>query len=40
MKRPLASDAQLARVHPVEYVRAIREAAPERGTVHLDPDTR
>ena len=36
---PLASDAQLARVHPVEYVRAIREAAPERGTVHLDPDT-
>ena len=36
---PLASDAELARVHPIEYVRAIREAAPERGTVHLDPDT-
>jgi acetoin utilization deacetylase AcuC-like enzyme len=36
---PLATDAQLARVHPVEYVRAIREAAPETGTVHLDPDT-
>jgi len=36
---PLATDAQLARVHPAEYVRAIREAAPERGTVHLDPDT-
>ena len=36
---PLASDEQLARVHPMEYVRAIREAAPERGTVHLDPDT-
>jgi len=36
---PLATDEQLARVHPVEYVRAIRDAAPERGTVHLDPDT-
>jgi acetoin utilization deacetylase AcuC-like enzyme len=36
---PLATDAQLARVHPAEYVRAIREAAPVRGTVHLDPDT-
>ena len=36
---PLATDEQLARVHPIEYVRAIREAAPSRGTVHLDPDT-
>jgi acetoin utilization deacetylase AcuC-like enzyme len=36
---PLATDEQLARVHPPEYVRAIREAAPEDGTVHLDPDT-
>ncbi|MCX7960883.1 MAG: histone deacetylase family protein [Burkholderiales bacterium] len=36
---PLATDAQLARVHPLEYVRAIRAAAPERGLVHLDPDT-
>ncbi len=36
---PLATDEQLARVHPLEYVRAIREAAPEAGTVHLDPDT-
>jgi acetoin utilization deacetylase AcuC-like enzyme len=36
---PLASDEQLARVHPIEYVRAIRDAAPEAGTVHLDPDT-
>lgn len=36
---PLASDEQLARVHPMEYVRAIREAAPTEGTVHLDPDT-
>jgi acetoin utilization deacetylase AcuC-like enzyme len=36
---PLASDEQLARVHPIEYVRAIRGAAPQSGTVHLDPDT-
>jgi len=36
---PLASDEQLARVHPLEYVRAIRDAAPAEGTVHLDPDT-
>src|SRR5438067_2206353 len=36
---PLATDEQLSRVHPLEYVRAIREAAPEEGTVHLDPDT-
>ena len=36
---PLATDEQLARVHPLDYVRAIREAAPEAGTVHLDPDT-
>ena len=36
---PLATDEQLARVHPMEYVQAIRETAPEEGTVHLDPDT-
>jgi len=36
---PLVSDEQLARVHPLEYVRAIREVAPQEGTVHLDPDT-
>ncbi|HET7366231.1 MAG TPA: histone deacetylase family protein [Burkholderiales bacterium] len=36
---PLASDEQLERVHPREYVRAIREVAPSEGTVHLDPDT-
>jgi acetoin utilization deacetylase AcuC-like enzyme len=36
---PLATDEQLARVHPLEYVRAIRDAAPGQGTVHLDPDT-
>jgi acetoin utilization deacetylase AcuC-like enzyme len=36
---PLASDAQLARVHPMDYIQAIRAAAPQSGTVHLDPDT-
>ena len=36
---PLATDEQLVRVHPPDYVSAIRAAAPERGTVHLDPDT-
>ena len=36
---PLATDEQLARVHPLEYVQAVREAAPASGTVHLDPDT-
>ena len=36
---PLATDEQLARVHPAEYVRAIRDVAPRAGTIHLDPDT-
>src|SRR4051812_49592724 len=36
---PLATDEQLERVHPAQYVRAIREIAPQAGTVHLDPDT-
>jgi acetoin utilization deacetylase AcuC-like enzyme len=36
---PLATDEQLARVHPADYVRAIRDTAPQSGTVHLDPDT-
>src|SRR5918994_3126084 len=36
---PLATDEQLARVPPPDYVRAIRDAAPRAGTVHLDPDT-
>jgi acetoin utilization deacetylase AcuC-like enzyme len=36
---PLATDEQLARAHPLEYVQAIRQAAPRQGTVHLDPDT-
>ena len=36
---PLATDEQIARVHPLDYMRAIRDAAPASGTVRLDPDT-
>jgi acetoin utilization deacetylase AcuC-like enzyme len=36
---PLATDEELARAHPLEYVQAIRQVAPRAGTVHLDPDT-
>ncbi len=36
---PLATVEQLARVHPNEYIEAIRRARPARGIVHLDPDT-
>ena len=36
---PLATEEQLSRVHPREYVHAIHDAAPREGTVHLDPDT-
>jgi acetoin utilization deacetylase AcuC-like enzyme len=36
---PEAKASELARVHPVEYIEAIREASPSRGIVHLDPDT-
>ena len=39
IEAPLATDEQLARVHPIEYVEAIRASAPQQGTVHLDPDT-
>lgn len=36
---PAARISELARVHPLEYIEAIREASPEHGIVHLDPDT-
>src|SRR3954470_20816337 len=36
---PLATDEQLTRVHPHEYVRSIRQVAPREGTIHLDADT-
>jgi acetoin utilization deacetylase AcuC-like enzyme len=36
---PAAKVSELARVHPIEYIEAIRDASPARGIVHLDPDT-
>jgi len=36
---PLAKMGELTRVHPAEYVEAVRMAAPQHGIVHLDPDT-
>ena len=36
---PLAADAAIARIHPQEYIDAIREAAPNHGRVALDQDT-
>jgi acetoin utilization deacetylase AcuC-like enzyme len=36
---PAAKLSELARVHPLEYVEAVRDAAPKTGIVHLDPDT-
>jgi len=39
VEAPLASRAQLERVHAPDYVTALEQAAPEKGTVHLDPDT-
>ncbi|MBI4293201.1 MAG: histone deacetylase family protein [Betaproteobacteria bacterium] len=36
---PLAKVTDLARVHPLDYIEAIRMASPAQGIVHLDPDT-
>jgi acetoin utilization deacetylase AcuC-like enzyme len=36
---PQATFEQLARVHPREYIESLANTAPERGIVHLDPDT-
>src|ERR1700704_1795971 len=36
---PLADDASVARVHPQEYIEAIRAAAPQHGRTALDADT-
>src|SRR5438876_8268894 len=36
---PAAKTSELARVHPIEYIEAIREASPRSGIAHLDPDT-
>jgi acetoin utilization deacetylase AcuC-like enzyme len=34
-----AKVSELARVHPLEYIEAVRDASPRTGIVHLDPDT-
>ena len=39
VEAPLASHAQLERVHAPDYITALEQAAPEKGVVHLDPDT-
>jgi acetoin utilization deacetylase AcuC-like enzyme len=36
---PVVSDDHLARVHPRNYINAVKAAAPDDGIVHLDPDT-
>ena len=36
---PLADRAQLERVHAPDYINRLEDTAPERGLVHLDPDT-
>ena len=36
---PLADDASIARVHPQDYIEAIRAAAPKQGRIALDADT-
>lgn len=36
---PLASMAQLQRVHPADYIEYVQANSPVRGIVHLDPDT-
>ena len=39
VEAPLAIRAQLERVHAPGYITALEQAAPERGLIHLDPDT-
>jgi acetoin utilization deacetylase AcuC-like enzyme len=36
---PLASLETVALCHPMEYITAVREAAPREGLIHLDADT-
>ena len=36
---PPARIDQIARAHVPDYIEAVREASPEKGIVHLDPDT-
>lgn len=36
---PIATDAQLAKVHSIDYISRIRALSPKAGLVRLDPDT-
>src|SRR6266540_2920884 len=36
---PAASFETIALCHPLDYIELIRDASPQRGTVHLDADT-
>ncbi|MDP1559081.1 MAG: histone deacetylase family protein [Nitrosomonas sp.] len=36
---PLATFAQLARVHTTDYIESVQRAAPTAGLIYLDPDT-
>jgi acetoin utilization deacetylase AcuC-like enzyme len=36
---PLATLEQLLRVHPRSYIEMLQDSSPEKGIVHLDPDT-
>lgn len=36
---PLATMAQLLRVHPRSYIEMLQDSRPAKGIVHLDPDT-
>lgn len=36
---PLATFAQLARVHTTDYIESVQQASPASGLVYLDPDT-
>jgi len=39
VEAPLVTHEQLAHVHPPRYVEALESLSPERGIVHVDPDT-
>jgi acetoin utilization deacetylase AcuC-like enzyme len=39
VEAPMAERSQLERVHDPAYLAALEAAAPEKGLVHLDPDT-
>jgi len=39
VEAPLASDAQILRVHPADYLAALEEASPASGMVAIDADT-